>query len=92
MATQTMSGKRSVEVIENHLTCNVNGYQQERVGLLPTVLGLGVLHGGEDEGQCGDCNNKQRGHGVVLSSVAGPGLLHEIPDVGPAREVTLSWL
>ena len=83
MATQTMSGKSSLKVIEIHLTCNVDSCQQERVGLLPTVLGLGVLHGGEDEGQCGDSDNKQRGHGVVLSRVAGPRLLHEIPDVGP---------
>ena len=84
MATHRRSGRilQSVEQ-HNHLinprTCYFNDQQQTRVGLLPLLVHLGVLHGGEDEGEGGDEHDSERGHGVVLSCQAGPGLLQQIP-------------
>ena len=41
---------------------------------------LGQLrHRGEDEGEGGDEHDSERGHGVVLSCQAGPGLFQQIP-------------
>ena len=71
--------RSNVKEKSRSLTYNLYGKKNDGMSLLVVL----ALQGGENKGDGGDQDDHHGEHGVPLGGIAGPGLLHQVPDIRP---------